>query len=125
MMKKIEDKIFEFNKTLTPEKDKRGIYSDIVTISNGRLSNKKKDSIRQQYLKTFNDMHEIAIDTLKFDAEFILTSNTKGQLGFETFTNVKQLKEGKHVLKIKRLKKIDGGITKVTISSIPFWYYKD
>lgn len=121
----IEDKIFDFNKTLSPEKDKRGLYTDIITISNGSLSSKYKDSIKHKYLKTFNDMHEVAIDSLKYDAEFILTSNTKEQLGFETFINIKQLQEGKHALKIKRLEKIDGGTSAVTISTIPFWHYKD
>ena len=119
----IEDDIFKFNEDLKPEKDERGLYSDIVITTNGQLRKLKRDSMTTQYLRTFNDMHEIAIDSIAYDVEFILTYNTKGKLGFETFTNIKSLQEGKHALKIKRLEKFDGGTSAVTISTIPFWYY--
>ena len=121
----IEDNIFKFNKSLNPDKDKRGLYSDIITFSNESNSKKNTESITNQYLKTFNEMHEVVIDSINYNTEFILASNTKEQLGFETFTNIISLKEGKHTLKIKRLEKIDDGTSAVTIVTIPFWYYND
>lgn len=121
----IEDDIFKFNETLKPEKDKRGLNSDMFVSTSAQIQRNTNDSKTSDYLKTFNDMHTMAIDSIGKDVEFIVTSNTKGELGFETFTNIKYLQEGKHILKIKRLEKIDGGTTATTISTIPFWYYPD
>lgn len=121
----IEDDIFKFNEALKPEKDERGLNSDIVVSTSGQIRRKNNEDKTFEYLKTFNDMHAVAIDSINFDLDFIVTSNTKGELGFETFTNIKDLPEGKHILKIKRLEKIDGGTTATTISTIPFWYYPD
>ncbi len=119
---KIEDRIFDFNESLKPEKDVRGLGSDIRF---GNLDFSNKDSLRTEYLKTFNTIFSVDIDSVNHKPKFSLAKSLKEELGFETYLSTKNLTKGKHFLKIKRLEKIDGGTSAVTISTIPFWYFKD
>lgn len=121
----IEDNIFKFNEGLKPEKDIRGITSDVVIgYNNGKQSigdNKKRlDSLKKAYLKTFNELYKVEIDTIKFASDFVVNKN---KLGFETYLPTKSLSSGKHVLyvKYKTLRKKDTLKRKMT--SILFWYY--
>ncbi|MEM6865214.1 MAG: hypothetical protein AAF575_08525, partial [Bacteroidota bacterium] len=96
---KIEDRIFEFDESLRPENDRRGLRSKIEFSSNGgdRLTRRKrKDSIRKKYIDVFNVMYSFKIDSLDFDSEFILTKDKGDHLGFETYLNLDSLSEGKH-----------------------------
>ncbi|MFD2823246.1 hypothetical protein ACFS5M_06170 [Lacinutrix iliipiscaria] len=120
----IEDRIFDFNPDLEPEKDKRGLLSDI-TFSNKMVSTNKRDSLRREYLKTFNAIYKINIDTLSFDSNFIISKSKKGNLGFETYISTKRLLEGKHLLEINRLIVEKNDTTTREVSKIPFWYYLD
>ncbi|MGH1383504.1 hypothetical protein [Kordia sp.] len=121
----VEDRIFNFNPKLKPDEDIRGLTSVVTFGNNVSIKRGKRDSIRRAYLKTFNDMYSVKIDTTKYDTDFIIAKSKKGNLGFETYVSTKNLKEGKHILKINRLRIRKGDTTNWNISKVPFWYYKD
>ena len=87
------------------------------------MEGRKKDSLKREYLKTFNDIYSVDIDSVTTDTEFILSRGKKEELGFETYISSKNLKEGKHILKVNRLRIIREDTTKRLVSKIPFWYY--
>lgn len=119
----IEDLIFSFNPGLKPTKDVRGLRNDVFRVD--FTDGSKLDSLRRAYLKTFNTIYSVRIDSTKFDSEFIITQNFKNELGFETYVNLDSLSKGKHLLKIirKRIKKLD--TTYWAIEQVPFWYYNN
>ncbi|WP_299103292.1 hypothetical protein [uncultured Winogradskyella sp.] len=123
----IEDNIFNFNKGLKPDKDSRGITSDVVVgYNNGKNdwgnNRKRLDSIKQDYVKTFNELYDIKIDSLAFKSDFVVNKN---KLGFETYIPTKNLTPGKHILHVnyKTLKEKD--TLNKRLKSILFWYYPD
>jgi len=117
----IEENIYQINKTLKPENDKRGFYSNMISYSSETIN---QDSLQNAYLKTLKAIHYIKIDTTTYsNVDFIFTQNKKNQLGFETFLDIKTLKQGKHVLKIERYTKTKDTAYTSKIASIPFWYY--
>ena len=121
----LEDIIFRFNPKLTPEKDSRGLTTAVLIGNNLDINWKKSDSLRRAYLKTFNEMYSVKIDSTKYDSDFIIAKSKKGDLGFETYVSTKDLEEGKHLLKVNRLRIRKGDTTNWNMSKIPFWYYKD
>ena len=121
----IEDNVFKFNPKLEPDEDSRGLRSDIIFGNNVNFKSGERDSLRRAYLKTFNDMYSVKIDTITYDADFIIAKSKKGNLGFETYVSTKDLIEGKHILKVNRLRIRKGDTTNWNMSKIPFWYYKD
>ena len=119
----IEDRIFYYNPDLKPEKDKRGLGSGINI--NGNFNRLNRDSLRIEYLKTFNSIYYFKIDSVVYDTEFIIAKSLKEKLGFETYIGTKHLTEGKHLLNVKRRKIVDKDTTYLHVARIPFWYYKD
>jgi len=120
----IEDRIFSRNESLKPEKDKRGLYSHI-TFSTPDLNFKKRDSLKKVYLKEFNKIYAVVIDSITYDSEFVLGESTTKEFGFETYINIKSLSEGKHLLKIQRDSFRKKDTVTLTITTIPFWYFND
>ncbi|WP_179005662.1 hypothetical protein [Winogradskyella forsetii] len=121
----IEDNIFEFNEGLKPEKDIRGITSDIKigfnhASNNSGNSRKRLDSLRTDYLRTFNKVYSVEIDTLKFVSDFVVNKNA---LGFETYLPTEALSSGKHVLSVKYKTIKEKDTLEKNIISIIFWYY--
>lgn len=121
----LENRIFSYHPSLKPEKDTRGLYSDIVINGNNNLGWRKRDSLSKKYLEIFNKTHRVYVDTLNIKTKFIITKNSKNQLGFETYIPTKNLTEGKHDLKLKRYRKRKKDTILVTDVNIPFWFYKD
>ena len=121
----LEDRIFNYNESLRPEEDERGLRSDIQ-FSNQGISFRKRDSITKSYLKTFNDIYILEIDSLDYDTDFIIGQSVKERIGFETFVDIRDLDDGKHLLKVnrKRIEK-EGDTTIRIVARIPFWYFKD
>ena len=129
---KIEDFIFNRDSSLIPKKDIRGYKSNLTFFSTTKSRNKlkekerKTDSIYGIYLKTFNDNYKLKIDSIFMVSDFHITKVNK-QLGFETILPLKNISEGKHLLKIskniisKKTKKIESQ----KVVHIPFWYYKE
>ncbi|WP_111683765.1 hypothetical protein [Winogradskyella tangerina] len=116
-----DDYVFSFNKGLKPEKDIRGLDSDVFVMNS--LSWNQRDSLRRAYVKTLNEIFTVRIDSVKFDSEFIVSRSIKNQKGFETYVGLKNLTEGKHLLHVmrKRIRKQD--TQNWYYESIPFWYF--
>lgn len=123
---KLENRIYTINPSLKPEKkfDKRG-YKTGIDFSDHRFSRKKRDSLTLQYVKTLNTMYKIKIDSTIYNTDFVLSKNKQKQTGFETYLPTKNLKEGKHILKLLRKKITKKDTTTVADVIIPFWYYND
>ncbi len=118
----VEDKIFEFNPGLKPEKDRRGYKTGLIRIDINKDDKKSLDSLRIEYLKTFHEIYSIKIDTATYKPDFAVTKKNFNELGFETYIGIGNLAQGKHILKIERLvKKDSSGIE--SVSKIPFWYF--
>lgn len=124
----LENRVFAYNDSLRPENDRRGLSSSMRITTNWSdqiTSARQKDSIRKVYLKTFNESYSLRIDTLDVDEDFILTTGIKDILGFETFLDISQFKEGKHLLRLRRKRKEKDTVVTVTDVTLPFWYFKN
>ena len=122
----MEDRIFSLDSTLKPEKDKRGLRSDIQ-FSNDGVSWRDRDSIKRRYVDTFNKLYQVMIDSTEVEYDFILgqSETPEKELGFETYVSLDSLSHGKHMLVVKRDRIEDNDTTMVKIGNIPFWYFKD
>ncbi|WP_405413632.1 hypothetical protein [Maribacter sp. Asnod1-A12] len=129
----MEDFLFNKNKSLKPKIDKRGFQSSItINFNAGEINSYNiKDSINlKDYLETINSTYIIEIDSNKYPSDFIISSNAKERLGFETYLNIKNLNEGKHILTITGPIKENQSdeesktIDKVLVT-IPFWYFPE
>jgi hypothetical protein len=120
----IEDRVYLYNEGLKPEHDKRGLGSDI-TFNNTFIDGNKLDSLRTEYLKTFNSIYYTKIDTIKFDNEFIFGKSLNNKMGFESYLSTKNLSDGKHILKVNRMSIRKKDTVYLNVATIPFWYFKD
>lgn len=123
--KKIEDRIFKTNKGLKPEKDQRGLSLQMDVSDPNKEHPTKQDSLKREYIKTFNKTYRLFIDSLQYKSDFILGESVTEELGFESYINIKELPEGKHFFYLKRDEYSEKDTTEVVIRTIPFWYYKD
>ncbi|WP_350291283.1 hypothetical protein [uncultured Croceitalea sp.] len=124
----IEDRIFTYDSTIKPKNDRRGLSSGINVGTDWEdewVNLKQRDSIRNRYLDIFNETHSFKIDTLKLDEDFIVTISGKDQLGFETNLNIRDISEGKHILKLIRLRKRKDTTQTLLEAQVPFWYFKE
>jgi len=125
----IEEHIFEFNESLKPEKEKR-TYKSFMSFGNREQNaslQKKTDSLRLEYLKTFQKIYTLKVDSLACKSDFVIVqeSNRKdSKLSFETYIGTNNLVDGKHILIYSRYKHVDTDSV-ISIKEIPFWYYKD
>ena len=118
----IEDDVFHFNPELKPDKDRRGIYS---VFESGTVTSRNERKQLKQYLATLEDMYRLQIDTTDYDFKFVFTENKKGQEGFETVLDLKDLQRGQHILKVSRKDYLREKEQERTIINIPFWYYPE
>ncbi|EPR72021.1 hypothetical protein ADIWIN_2860 [Winogradskyella psychrotolerans RS-3] len=117
----IEDEIYQFNPSLKPEEDTRGITSEIGSMNSGS----NDSSLKSDYLKTFNTLYSVEIDSTLYKTDFVLGKTVKKQNGFETYIGIKNIEEGKHMLYVKRRELKESDTISKTEASIPFWYYPD
>ena len=120
----IENRIFFYNEGLRPEEDKRGLISD-VTFNNTFIDGRKRDSIRREYIKTFNKIYVTKIDSISYESDFIFGKSLNNKMGFESYLSIKSLEEGKHVLKVNRMVIEKQDTIYRNVATIPFWYFKD
>jgi hypothetical protein len=120
----IENRVYSVNKGLRPEHDKRGLGSDII-LSNRFINGRKRDSLKREYLKTFNKIYYTKIDSITYNDEFIFGKMPNDKMGFETYISTKTLEEGKHVLKVNRMSVKKHDTSYYNVATIPFWYFKD
>ncbi|MCK8479667.1 hypothetical protein [Psychroserpens algicola] len=118
----LENNVFNYNPDLKPEKEKRGLRSDIIVNDTNW---KHINQIRKDYIKTVNEMYSVRIDSLDFDSEFVLSESKQKHLGFETYIKISNLQEGKHLLKVMRKRIKKGDTIQQHIRKIPFWYFKN
>ncbi|WP_075341336.1 hypothetical protein [Tenacibaculum agarivorans] len=123
----IEDIITQKNASLKPKKDSRGYKQTVFTASRRDLKKlDRADSLYRPYLKTFNKIYSLKIDSIEIPSDFIISKVNK-QLGFETILPLKSIPEGKHLLKVSRINYTEKDKKEITekVIDIPFWYYKD
>jgi len=122
---RIENRVFSFNEGLKPKKDIRGLDTDIIVFNdNNHITN--PDSLRREYLSTFNKIYYTKIDSSVVKSDFIVSHTKKGTLGFETYLSANGLSEGKHILEFKRMGiNRDNDTVYFGIRKIPFWYFPD
>lgn len=129
LSKTLEDRILEFNESLIPYRDK-DLYKFRMKI-NGKKSRfllrGNTDSLHLEFMKTFQKLHTIKIDSIPCQSDFVIVEEDNGKnynIGFETYIGTNNLAEGKHVLVYSRYKHPNTDSI-ITIQKIPFWYYKD
>lgn len=124
----VETYIYNANASLSPDEDRRGLRSNMQFGNDDldRFTNSGKlDSLKRAFVQTINDTYKVMIDSSYYPVDFILTANNKERLGFESYVNIKTLAEGKHVLRLKRLRIQDGDSLQSTRATIPFWHFKN
>jgi len=125
----IEDRILEFNESLKPYQD-QNLYKSTMNIDGISIKSTFKgdtDSLHLAFMKTFQDVYSIKIDSISCQSDFVIVKEDNGKnpsIGFETYIGTNNLSEGKHVLVYSRYKHPDTDSI-ITIQKIPFWYYKD
>ncbi|NKI33463.1 hypothetical protein [Croceivirga thetidis] len=129
-----EDAVFKQDSTLNPEKDRRGYRFNARKIdlfgAQFQFNNGPNDFEEQKkYLKVFNNMYKIMIDSTVIEKEFIYTTNENERLQFETFLDISHLENGKHLLYVVgprgQTAFFEQKIINDTIVTIPFWYFKN
>jgi len=126
----MEDAVFKNDSTLLPEEDERGFgfhltnmqsASGLVSFQVAPIDNLENQS---KYLKVFDSIFELQIDSKKQVYNFNLTKNRQEQFGFETILDIEELSRGKHFLRILGPdEKKKGVFERDTLITIPFWYY--
>jgi len=124
----IENKVFDFNPDLKPDKDQRGFGSEISFSNEQRLMG-KNDSLLNIYMQTIKDLFIVKIDSLTINSiDYIYTQNLREQEGFETVLPLDSINNGKHLLRIYRKNKKEsnenGTFEAGEVAMIPFWFYK-
>ena len=127
----LEDAVLAHDSILMPEKDRRGYSFKInrrfnfsglsFNFSNSYQRIQKNQS---RYLDVFGELYQLKIDSVFYDKEFVMTNDTNNRFGFETFLDINNLKNGKHLLYLigpdpRVEKELD------TLITIPFWYFED
>ena len=121
----IENRMYNYNEGLRPKKDKRGLGSNVTFNGGEFIDRSERDSLRKEYVKTFNDIYFVKIDTTVYDTEFIFASNIQNKPGFESYVPTKGLTDGKHILNVRRKRIVKQDTTYWNVAKIPFWYFND
>jgi len=117
----IENRMYHYNEGLKPVEDDRGLGTN-MTFNNTFVD---KDSLRSEYIKTFNTIYSTKIDTTNYETEFIFAENKNNKLGFESYVSTNNLSDGKHILKVNRMSIKNQDTVYLRVTTIPFWYFKD
>ena len=123
----LENRIFQYDSTLRPKKDRRGLSTSIQFSTNWDekiKSKRQKDSIRLRYLKVFDKMLTFTIDTLKVDGDFLMTVERE-RMGFETYLDLSKVPEGKNLLKAYRRSLKEQDTTSEVRQTIPYWKLRE
>jgi len=131
----IEDFVIEKDTSLKSDSNKRGYTTNFlegvsVGIAQKEVIGPDKQSDLKVYLKVVSKLYSVKIDSLTYKHDFIVSRNAKKRLGFETYLNIKNLSDGKHVLTITGPAKenkwdSDSKTIRKTLVTIPFWYFPE
>ncbi len=135
----IEQSLIKLYPELKLEKSVIGtVLNGVVNIDLG-IQNEALEKL-PLYLEYLDCKYQIKIDDdIYLNNQFLIGSNSKNQIGFETFMDINNIEKGNHVLSIsrKRIKNIHIPKEKRTdptirnkdpivlseVANIPFWYY--
>ncbi|TDT37925.1 hypothetical protein CLV90_3757 [Maribacter spongiicola] len=128
----MEDAVFKNDSTLLPEVDERGFgfhLSNMQSASgvvNFHVTPEDNLEIQSKYLKIFDSIFKVQIDSKKQINHFNLTKNKQEQFGFETILDINELPRGKHFLRIIGPDEKEKGVfERDTLITIPFWYFPE
>ncbi|WP_036155890.1 hypothetical protein [Maribacter forsetii] len=128
----MEDAVFKNDSTLLPEEDERGFGFHLSNMqsASGLVSFQVTPvdhlGIQSEYLKVFDSIFELQIDSKKQVYNFNLTKNKQEQFGFETILDLEKLPRGKHFLRIIGPDEKEKGVfERDTLITIPFWYFPE
>lgn len=124
-----EEFVFDKNKDLKPENNIIGFSHSIIDELKGNKINEEGnlDIIIDQYLSTLRELYTLKIDSTKIDYTFTISKNAKDRIGFETYLNIRNLEDGKHLLKIigPSRKHHEDTTEIINLVTIPFWYFPE
>lgn len=125
-----EDFVYEKNSKLKPEDDVRGFGTGfMISISEGNRDNTQKAKDLADYVTAINQLYKIQIDSLHHISDFIIAYNAKQRVGFETYLDINNLTNGKHLLTINGPMKFNAKKDSIdfnkTLITIPFWYFPE
>ncbi len=120
----IENTIYEIDSTLQREKDKRGLKSEMVRFDFTIDANKEYSDLKK-YIALLEDVIRIKIDSIYYPTQYVLSTNSKDQRGYETVIDLQNISRGLHQLHITRKVIIKDSTSWTNIAQIPFWYYPD
>ncbi|MFC4635377.1 hypothetical protein ACFO3O_15820 [Dokdonia ponticola] len=121
----IEDVIYKIDSTLIPKNDDRGYELGSINFQFD-LENKDIAYAKlKKYLEVLKDVVTIKLDSTVVPATYIMTHNRKGQRGYETVLDLKDVSRGVHILEITRKRIRRDSISTIDVARIPFWYYLD
>ena len=127
LRKQLEEELIAFDPDLKQGDDMRGYHSPLrLVIGKVKLNSHESmniDSLVTEYLNAFQRLYSFKIDGVMCKTDFVITQNGK-KTGIETYIGVKDLQDGKHVIEFQKLKAEDFD-SFVSVSTVPFWYYKD
>ena len=127
-----EDFVYKVNKSLKPENDIRAYGTGVMVGCNDASQNEDKETKNKNltdYLDAINQLYCLKIDSNQHNSDFILAKNAKQRIGFETYLDIRNLSNGKHLLTIngpqreKTSTKEETIIFNKKLITIPFWYF--
>lgn len=124
----IENNLMKFNESLRSCQDthRYKFNGDLFGFTIESTFKGNTDSLHLEFLKTFQNVYRIKIDSVPYNSDFVIAYEQVGKnlkIGFETYIGTGDLEEGKHVLVYYRPKHPETDSIRV-IKEIPFWYYK-
>ncbi|WP_282051178.1 hypothetical protein [Maribacter aquivivus] len=124
-----EEFVFDKNNDLKPENDIRGFSHSIIDeLKEDQINEEGNLDIKvDQYLSTLEELYTLKIDSTKIDYKFTISKNAKDRIGFETYLNIRNLEDGKHLLKIIGPSREHHKDTTeiINLATIPFWYFPE
>lgn len=121
---RLEDAVIGFNPSLSPVIDNRGL-----SFANGAFKTNSVDENNfeefELYLKSLSQTVSVEIDCINFVTDFVAVTNSKDQIGYDTFINIETLEKGKHIININGKECVNDLVQSYTLASFPFWYYPE
>jgi hypothetical protein len=119
----VENQIYSFYPELKPKEDKRGLRFGKIFNEDDEYFGQRR-GLTKKFVSRFNELYTIFIDSIERDSDFIISINSKDNIGFETYVDISDLSSGKHLLKINRKKIEKNDTIAIREVTIPFWSFK-
>ena len=128
LTRSLENRLMVFNESLRSCEDTHPykFEGDIFGFSINSTFQGDTDSLHVEFLKTFENVYDIKIDSVPYNTDFVIANEGIGKnlkINFESYIGTENLEQGKHILVLYRPKHPKTDSIQV-IREIPFWYYK-